>query len=301
MYKFLRQKKDRLTDIPLSRFNLGGFYNGDAPFSNSGKKAYFLDGDIAMMDANFFQSTSRMLPEPTLEPGFFLRWFPTTQSNGSGSHRELFCVQLYCLEFGLARADDDDRDRLLLVHGCVASTLQDLYTGERTAALVGGVNLIMTPTVQIDLSTSGVMSSSGLCKSLDASEDGYGRVETVNVILLERLDVAVRNGDASRAVIRATSMNNDGRTVIPLDAFCSGTAGAHPAYAGDTTEMTASLLAISAGTLLVERLYTNGGGMSPPGHTVLDFAVNALVNQNQPANYTLSEMLYMTHVTISLR
>jgi acyl transferase domain-containing protein len=51
-----------------------------------------------------------------------------------------------------------------------------------------------------------------MCKTFDASADGYGRGEAVNAIYVKRLSDALRDGDNVRAVIRSTSVNDDGRT-----------------------------------------------------------------------------------------
>jgi acyl transferase domain-containing protein len=66
----------------------------------------------------------------------------------------------------------------------------------------------------MSLSSSGVLSPDGICKTFDAAADGFGRAEAVNAVLLKSLDDAIRDGDVIRAVIRATTVNNDGRTLI---------------------------------------------------------------------------------------
>jgi acyl transferase domain-containing protein len=58
MYEFLREKKDGLREVPLSRFNIAGFHNdGDVAYSMRQRKSYFLDEDISVMDAPFFGSS----------------------------------------------------------------------------------------------------------------------------------------------------------------------------------------------------------------------------------------------------
>ena len=51
----------------------------------------------------------------------------------------------------------------------------------------------------------------GRCKTFDASADGFVRAEGITAIYVKRLDDAIRNGNAIRAVIRGTAANNDGR------------------------------------------------------------------------------------------
>jgi acyl transferase domain-containing protein len=91
---------------------------------------------------------------------------------------------------------------------------QAIYSGECTSAIVGAANLILTPTLHMNLASSGVLSTSGLCKTFDTTADGFGRGEAVNAVLIKRLDDAIRDEDVIRAVIRATSVNNDGRTAL---------------------------------------------------------------------------------------
>ena len=53
---------------------------------------------------------------------------------------------------------------------------QSLYNRETDAALAGGVNLIVAPTFSIAASQARMLSPDGLCKTFDASADGYVRV-----------------------------------------------------------------------------------------------------------------------------
>jgi acyl transferase domain-containing protein len=61
-----------------------------------------------------------------------------------------------------------------------------------------------------DMTSQGVMSPSGLCKTFDASADGYARAEGINVVMVKLLKDAIRDQDPVRAVIRSTAVNSDG-------------------------------------------------------------------------------------------
>lgn len=87
-----------------------------------------------------------------------------------------------------------------------------LNAGESRMALVCGANLIISPDMFVHMSELGFLSPSGRCRSFDASGDGYARGEGVAGILLKRLADAQRDGDPIRAVIKATRLNQDGRT-----------------------------------------------------------------------------------------
>jgi acyl transferase domain-containing protein len=62
------------------------------------------------------------------------------------------------------------------------------------------------------MTEQGVLSPEGISKSFDASADGYGRGESINAVLVKKLDDAIRDGDPIRAVIRSTATNCDGKT-----------------------------------------------------------------------------------------
>ncbi|KAK2024958.1 ketoacyl-synt-domain-containing protein [Colletotrichum zoysiae] len=89
---------------------------------------------------------------------------------------------------------------------------QSLRTGECETALVGGVNLILNPDFSCHLSRQKFLASDGRCKTFDSAADGYGRGEGCAALVLKRASDAIRDGDSIRAVIRATGLNQDGKT-----------------------------------------------------------------------------------------
>ena len=89
---------------------------------------------------------------------------------------------------------------------------ESLRRGESDLALVGGVNLILTPEVTIALSQAGMMSPSGRCKTFSADADGYVRGEGCGVVVLKRWEDAQKDGDRVLALIRGSAVNHDGRT-----------------------------------------------------------------------------------------
>ena len=107
---------------------------------------------------------------------------------------------------------------MTLQTGCSSSLVglheacQALYSGECSAAIVAGTNLIFTPTMTTTMSENMVLSPSGMCRTFDEKADGYGRGEAINAIYIKRFSDAVRDKDPIRAVIRATSTNCDGKT-----------------------------------------------------------------------------------------
>jgi 6-methylsalicylic acid synthase len=89
---------------------------------------------------------------------------------------------------------------------------QSLRAGESRLALVGGVNLIISPGLTLTLQAAGATAPDGRCKTFDAAADGYGRGEGGGVLVLKRLSDAQRDGDRILAVIRGSAVNQDGHT-----------------------------------------------------------------------------------------
>ncbi|HEU0221224.1 MAG TPA: type I polyketide synthase, partial [Paracoccaceae bacterium] len=90
---------------------------------------------------------------------------------------------------------------------------ETLMRGEIDTAIVGGVNLLISPAPFVGFSRASMLSPTGLCKAFDASADGYVRSEGAVVFVLRRLDAARRNGDRVRGILVGTGINSDGRTV----------------------------------------------------------------------------------------
>ena len=89
---------------------------------------------------------------------------------------------------------------------------QSLRTGQCNLALAGGVNVLLTPTININHSRARMLAPDGRCKTFDASADGFVRSEGCSLVVLKRLDDAQAEGDNILAVIRGTATNQDGHT-----------------------------------------------------------------------------------------
>jgi 6-methylsalicylic acid synthase len=89
---------------------------------------------------------------------------------------------------------------------------QSLRAGESEIALVGGINLIISPGLTLTLESAGATAPDGRCKPFDAAANGYGRGEGGGIVVLKRLSTAQRDGDRVLAVIRGSAVNQDGRT-----------------------------------------------------------------------------------------
>ncbi|KAI1760379.1 hypothetical protein GGR53DRAFT_509864 [Hypoxylon sp. FL1150] len=89
---------------------------------------------------------------------------------------------------------------------------QSLRSGESEMALAGGVALMFSPDQLSLMTPTGIFNDEGRCFSFDHRGKGYGRGEGVGVVLMKRLDDAIRDGDNIRAIIRNSAANQDGRT-----------------------------------------------------------------------------------------
>ncbi len=87
-----------------------------------------------------------------------------------------------------------------------------LRRNECTLALVGGVNLLLSPKMTIALSQAQMLSPDGRCKAFDASANGYVRSEGGGMVVLKRLQDARKDGDTILALVRGSAVNQDGRS-----------------------------------------------------------------------------------------
>lgn len=84
---------------------------------------------------------------------------------------------------------------------------------ELEAAVVGGVNMLLSPYAFLGFSRAGMLSPTGRCRAFDAAADGYVRAEGAGVVVLKRLPEAIAAGDPVRAVLLGSGVNAAGRTI----------------------------------------------------------------------------------------
>ena len=87
-----------------------------------------------------------------------------------------------------------------------------LAAGDCDAALVGGVNLVLTPMLGRFYTEAGLAAPDGRCKPFSAAADGIGRGEGAAFVLLRRAEDALADGQPVYAVIRGSAVNHDGRS-----------------------------------------------------------------------------------------
>ena len=88
---------------------------------------------------------------------------------------------------------------------------QSLKSGEADMSVVGASNVILNPDNFMVMSST-FLSEAGRSFAFDSRASGYGRGEGSATVIIKRLDDAIANGDPIRAVVRATALNQDGKT-----------------------------------------------------------------------------------------
>ncbi|MFG2129190.1 SDR family NAD(P)-dependent oxidoreductase [Streptomyces sp. NPDC048751] len=146
---------------------------------------------------------------------------------------------------------------LVAVHRAVRA-IQD---GDCSAALTGGVNLILNANGFDAFGSSGMLAADGRCKSFDHRADGYARGEGVGVLFLKPLSRAEADGDPVHAVILGSAVNHGGRATsltAPNPAAQSAVIGAALRRAGIGSDTIGYVEAHGTGTALGDPIEVEG-------------------------------------------
>ncbi|MBW3571398.1 MAG: acyltransferase domain-containing protein [Gemmatimonadetes bacterium] len=95
---------------------------------------------------------------------------------------------------------------------------QALLHRECDLALAGGANVVTPNHTGYVYAPGGISSPDGHCRAFDADAQGTLGGSGVGVVLLKRLEDAVRDGDPIRAIIKGSAVNNDGGQKIAFTA-----------------------------------------------------------------------------------
>ncbi len=87
---------------------------------------------------------------------------------------------------------------------------QSLRLGEADMALAGGVSVQSSQVVGYRYLEGGIGSPDGHCRPFDAAAQGTVGGSGLGIVVLKRLDDALRDGDTILALIRGSAINNDG-------------------------------------------------------------------------------------------
>ncbi|CAG7565352.1 unnamed protein product, partial [Fusarium equiseti] len=252
LWELLKEPRDLLSKVPPERYNADVFYHADATHhgTTNVRHSYFLSEDPSSFDNNFFNiqpgeaeaidPQQRLLMEvvyqglcsagQTIEG---LRGSPTAVYVGvmcddwSGIiTRDLEVFPRYGAT-GMARSIMSNRisyffdwhgPSMTIDTACSSSlvavhqAIQTLRSGESEVAIAAGANLILTPGMYVAESKLSMLSPSGRSKMWDQDVDGYARGEGIAAVVLKPLSAAIRDNDHIDCIIRATGVNQDGRT-----------------------------------------------------------------------------------------
>ncbi|CAO2658326.1 Nn.00g060490.m01.CDS01 [Neocucurbitaria sp. VM-36] len=252
LWELLVEKKSARREVPSDRYNVDAFYHpdGDRYGTSNNRAGHFLTEDISLFDAPFFSISpaeamamdpmQRLLLEVTYEAlensgtplskvsgsktscfvGCFTKDYEEMQRRdmelapkyqSTGASQTMLSNRLsyfFDLKGPSVTLDTACSSGLVAVH----LACQSLRTGESSMAVVGGSNLILSPDIQIEMSDMHFLSPDSISYAFDDRANGYARGEGVGTVILKPLDLALRDNDPIRAVIRGTAASSDGRT-----------------------------------------------------------------------------------------
>lgn len=89
---------------------------------------------------------------------------------------------------------------------------KDLMNGDIDQAVIGGVNILQTDEAQKVFDQRGILNTTGDFHVFDARVKGVILGEGIGMMLIKKLEDALRDGDKIEAVLSGLAINNDGRT-----------------------------------------------------------------------------------------
>ncbi|PYQ46303.1 MAG: hypothetical protein DMF77_01300, partial [Acidobacteria bacterium] len=95
---------------------------------------------------------------------------------------------------------------------------QNLLNYESDLALAGGVTLDVPQTRGYVYEEGSILSRDGHCRTFDARADGTVFGNGLGIVVLRRLQDALKDGDTVHAVIRGSAVNNDGSLKVSFAA-----------------------------------------------------------------------------------
>ena len=243
--------RGQMAKVPKSRFNIDAHLhpNNDRPGSISVAGGYFLDESLKDFDPGLFGITpiEAMWMDPSQRKMLEVVYEAfesagVTLSQISGTRTACF-VACFTADFQqMAFKEPAFRHSLgatgvdpgiisnrishvfnlhgpsIVVNTACSSSVYALHNAcnalrnnECSAAIVGGVNLVLTSDQHMNTAKLGVLSPTSTCHTFDASADGYGRADGVGAVYIKKLSDAIRDGDPIRGVVRSSAVNSNGK------------------------------------------------------------------------------------------
>ncbi|KAI1081559.1 hypothetical protein F5B20DRAFT_588591 [Whalleya microplaca] len=252
LWEVLANGKNLMTEWPKDRVNVEGFHDGGSRKPNTlySRGGHFLQGQIQAFDAPFFSIMAKdaAVMDPSQRMALEVAYhtfenagIPLSALKGS---KTAVLAAMAADDYSRFYSRDLDQAPRTVSIGTVQSMLpnrlswyfnlkgpsalvdtacssslvafdmacQYLKSGDATAALVIGSNLMLGPDCSILLGNMNFLSPDSVCYSFDHRANGFARGEGVIGMVLKPLSNALRDGDMVRAVIRSHGSNQDGRT-----------------------------------------------------------------------------------------
>ncbi|NJN67595.1 MAG: acyltransferase domain-containing protein, partial [Chloroflexaceae bacterium] len=95
---------------------------------------------------------------------------------------------------------------------------RSLLMGESDMVLAGGASVSVPQRAGYLYQEGGILSPDGHCRAFDAQAQGTVRGEGAGIMLLKRLEDAIRDGDTVYAIIKGSAINNDGSFKVGFTA-----------------------------------------------------------------------------------
>ncbi|ARU62078.1 hypothetical protein CBW65_14470 [Tumebacillus avium] len=169
-----------------------------ALYAAAGENTY---GQLLLQDPSVLQDTENLIHFSTGNDTNFLAAKVSYRLNLKGPS---FVVQTACTGSAVS----------------IHLACQSLLAGESDMALAGGTNVKMPQKQGYLAFEGGPYSFTGdNCRPFDADTEGAFAGSGTGVVLLKRLDDALRDGDPIHAVIRASALNNDGAAKVGFTAL----------------------------------------------------------------------------------
>ncbi|RYC55767.1 hypothetical protein CHU98_g10440 [Xylaria longipes] len=252
LWDYLAQARSAWTNIPPARFDASAYWKPGADKSGVIKSegAHFVDDNVYAFDAGFFNIRAeearnsdpqhRMLLECALEAaedaGHSLLDLAGKKIGvfiGSGQHEysqrlgdDPHAAKTWsatgvapCMAANrLSYFFDIDGPSITVDAACASSlyavhqAVSNLRNRECDGAFVGAASLCLGPGGWIALEKTGALSTHGRSYSYDEKASGFGRGEGAAILLIKRLDDAIRDGDPIHSIIRSVACNHGGRS-----------------------------------------------------------------------------------------
>ncbi|KAI0906505.1 hypothetical protein F4823DRAFT_607070 [Ustulina deusta] len=304
--------------VPESRFNIDAHYHENLarPGSFNVAGGYFLDGSPADFDPTFFNITpieaqwldpqQRKMLEVSYE---CLVSAGITLESIAGSNTAVFVGSFTSDYQQMSTRDPDFRHNYaatgvdpgiisnrignvfnlngpsFTINTACSSSIYALHNAchalrnrDCDAAIVGGVNLILTVDQHMNTAKLGVLSPTSTCHTFDASADGYGRAEGAGALYVKRLSDAIRDGDPIRGVVRATAVNTNGKV--------EGMGITHPSLKGQERVVRMAYQKANLDPNLTAYAELHGTG-TPVGDPIEVQAISRAMNDSRPLDKPL--------------